>query len=277
LKDRIQKDRRIKRLRENGMFSQLGQEEGTTIKKDNGPSPSGSEKRWAASLRTYFSAQEGCFSCPVHCGANIEHHDGYFGGIHLGKAWHWGPQIGVYDAEWTLRLHRLCQAQGMDPFLASSLLTRILEGVDHGPLSEGDLDQADSIEDQGEKAFFILHRLINSPQKEFHLRATRSPENEDLDVLADIISFCLIVVNRLNLMTASNMIDLIHAATGYALSKEDLRDIIWNILQMEFRLRNERLYPNDESDLPRFAEGQISEILSKEEHHHEPVPHRTAS
>jgi aldehyde:ferredoxin oxidoreductase len=183
----------------------------------------------------------------------------------------------VYDAGWTLRLHRLCQAQGIDPFLTSSLLARILEGVDHGPLSKEDLGQADGIEDQGEKAFFILHRIINSPQREFYLRATGSPENEDLDVLADIVSFCLIVVNRLNLMTASNMIDLIHAATGYALSKEDLRGIIWNILRMESRLRNGRLYLNDESDLPHFGEGQISELLRKEEHPDATVLHRTAS
>jgi aldehyde:ferredoxin oxidoreductase len=277
LKERIQNDRKIKKLRENGTFSLLGRGEGMMMKKGNGPLPFGSEKQWAASLRTYFSAQEGCSSCPVHCGVTIAHHEGYFGGIHLGKAWHWGPQIGVYDAEWTLRLHRLCQAQGLDPFLTSSLLTRTLEGVDHGPLSEEDLTRADGIEDRGEKAFFILHRIINSPKKEFHLTATRFSENEDLDVLADIISFCLIVVNRLNLMTVSNMIDLIHAATGYALSKEDLRDTIGNILRMEFRLQNERLSPINESTLPHFGEGQISEILRKEEHHHEPIPHQTAS
>ncbi len=276
LKDRIQNDRKIKRLTESGTFFLLERGEGM-MKRGNGPLPFESEKQWAAALRTYFSGQEGCFSCPVHCGVNIGHQEGYFGGIHLEKAWHWGPRIGVYNAEWTLKLHRLCQTQGLDPFLASSLLTRILEGVENGLLSEEDLSQADGIEDQGEKAFFILHRIINSPKKEFHLIATRLSENEDLDVLADIISFCLIVVNRLSLMTVSNMIDLIQAATGYALSKEDLRDTIWNILQMESRLRNKRPYPTDEPSLPHFGEGQISEILRKEKHHDESITHRTAS
>ncbi len=275
LKDRIRNDRKIKRLTERGTFSLT--ERGGMVKKGNGPFPFGSEKQWAASLRTYLSGREACFSCPAHCGVNIEHQKGYFGGIHLEKAWHWGPQIGVYNGEWTLRLLRFCQTQGLDPFLAGALLARILEGVEKGPLSEEDLRQADGIEDQGEKAFFILRRLINSPNKEFHFAASRLSENEDLDVLADILSFCLIVVNRLNLMTVSNMIDLIHAATGYALSKEDLRETIWNILQMESRLQNKRPYPADESSLHRFSEGQITEILRKEKHPDEPITHRTAS
>ncbi len=277
LKDRIQNDRKIKKLTESGTFFLLERGRGT-IEKGDGLLPRGSEKQWAASLRAYLSGQESCFSCPVHCGVNISHQESYFGGIHLEKAWHWGPQIGVYEGEWTLKLLRLCQTQGLDPFSAGALLVRILEGVEKGPLSEEDLMQADGIEDRGEKALFILRRLINSPNKEFHFAASRLSENEDLDVLADILSFCLIVVNRLNLMTASNMIDLIHAATGYALSKEDLRETVWNILQMESRLQQDkRPYPADESSLGRFSEGQISEILKKEEQHHEPIVHRTAS
>jgi aldehyde:ferredoxin oxidoreductase len=276
LKDRIRNDRKIKRLTESGTFSLL--ERGGMMTKGNGPLPRESEKQWAASLKTHFFGQEGCFSCPVHCGVNIEHQDGgYFGGIHLEKAWHLGPQIGVYEGKWTLKLLRLCQTQGLDPFSAGALLARILEGVEKGPHSEEDLRQADGIADRGEKALFILRRLINSPNKEFHFAANRLSENEDLDVLADILSFCLIVVNRLNLMTVSNMIDLIHAATGYALSKEDLRDSIWNILQMESRLQNKRPYPADESSLGRLSEGQISEILRKEKHPDEPITHRTAS
>jgi aldehyde:ferredoxin oxidoreductase len=278
LKDRIQKDRKIKRLKENGMFSLLDQEGGMMIKKGNGRLPFGSEKQWATSLRTYLSGQEGCFSCPVHCGLNVEHQEGYFGGIHLEKAWYWGPKIGVYNGEWTLKLHRLCQTQGLDPFLTGSLLTRILEGVENGPLSEEDLRQADNTEDQGEKAFLILHRIINKgSRKEFHFAAPLVSGNEDLDVLADIISFCLIVVNRLNLMTVSNMIDLIHAATGHVLSKEDLRDTIWNILQMESRLQNKGFYLTEESPLPHLGEGQISEILRREERNNESIAHRTAS
>jgi len=277
LKDRIQKDRKIRRLRESGAFSLLEREGGVMMKQGTGRLPFGSEKQWAISLRTHVSGRQSCFSCPVHCGVNIEYQGGYFGGIHPEKAWHWGPRIGVYNGEWTLKLLRFCQTRGLDPFLAGSLLTRILEGVETGPLSEEDLRQADGIEDQGEKAFFILHRLIDSSRKEFDLVASRCPENEDLDVLADILSFCLVVVNRLNLMTVSNMIDLVHAATGYALSKKELRDTIWNILQMESRLQNKQLHPTDESPLPHFGEGQISEILRKEEHHNESIIHGTAS
>jgi aldehyde:ferredoxin oxidoreductase len=275
LKDRIRNDRKIKRLTESGTFSLF--ERGGMVKEGNGPLPFGSEKQWAASLRTYLSGREACFSCPAHCGVNIEHQKGYFAGIHLEKAWHWGPQIGVYNGEWTLKLLHLCQTQGLDPFLAGALLARILEGAEKSPLSEEDLRQADSLEDQGEKALFILHRLINSPHKEFHLVACRSSENEDLEVLADIVSFCLIVVNRLNLMTVSNMTDLISAATGCALSTEDLQETIWNILQMESRLQNKQLYPTEETSVPRFSGGQISEILRKEKRHHESITHRTAS
>jgi aldehyde:ferredoxin oxidoreductase len=87
----------------------------------------------------------------------------------------------------------------------------------------------------------------------------------------------MIVVNRLNLMTVSNMINLIHAVTGYALSKEDLRDTIWNILQMGSRLQNKGLYLTDESSLPPLGEGQISEILRREERNNESIAHRTSS
>ena len=277
LKDRIQKDPKIRKLKEEGVFSLLDREGRMRMNNGNGWLPSGSEKQWTTSMRTYLSGQEGCFSCPVNCGRNIQYQESYFGGISLEKAWHLGPQIGVYNGEWTLKLHHLCQTQGLDPFLTSSLLARIMEGVENGPFSEEDLRQTDGIEDQGEKAFVILHRIINGSRREFHLSAPPVSENEDLDVLADIISFCMIVVNRLNLMTVSNMIDLIYAATGYSLSKEDLRDTVWNILQMESRLPNKGPYLSDESSLPHLGEGQISEILRREERSNESVIHRTAS
>ena len=277
LKDRILKDQRIKRLKENGTFSLLDREEGKMARKANGRLPFGSEEQWAASLRTYLCGQEGCSSCPVHCGLNIEHQEGYFGGIHLEKAWCLGPQIGVYNGEWTLKLHRLCQTQGLDPFLTGSFLTRILEGVENGPLSEEDLRHMDGIGDQGEKAFAILHRILKSQKKEFQPVATPVSQNEDLDVLADIISFCLIVVNRLNLMTVSNMIDLVHSVTGYALSKEGLRDTISNILRMESRLQNKEPDLTEGSSLPRLGEGQINEILKREERNNESIAHRTSS
>ncbi len=265
LKDRIQKDRKMKRLKETGTLSPLG----SVLP--------GSEKQWAASLGTYLSGQESCFSCPVHCGRNIQHQESYTGGIHLEKAWHLGPKIGVYNAEWTLKLHHLCQAQGLDPFLTSSLLAKTMEGVEDSPLSEKDLRETDAIWEREEKAFAILHRITHGSKNGFHFSVPPLSENEDLDVLSDIISFCMIVVDRVNLMTVSNMIDLIGAATGYALSIEDLRDTVWNILQMESRLQNKGLYLNNQPSLPRMGEGQISEILRREERNNESIVHRTAS
>ena len=102
-------------------------------------------------------------------------------------------------------------------------------------------------------------------------------ENEDLDVLADIIPFCKTVVNRLNLMTVTNTVDLLHAATGYALPKEDLQDIVRNILRMESILQNTGGYWSDKSSLPQMREGQISEISRREEQTHESIVYRTTS
>jgi aldehyde:ferredoxin oxidoreductase len=268
LKDQIQKDRKIQKLKEGGKFSFLSREGEMMVKNSDGWLPPGLAKQWSSFLRTYLSSKEGCFSCPVHCGRNIQHQEGYFGGIHLEKAWYFGPQIGVYNGEWTLKLHHLCQTQGLDPFLTSSFLGRIMEGHEYG-----DLRQMESIEDQGEKAFVILNRIINGSGKEFHLSAPLVPENKDLDVLADIISFCVIVVKHLNLRTISNMIDLTYAATGYSLSKEDLRSTIWNILQMESRLQNKKLNLSDESLSPHLEKGQISEILKREERNNESIVH----
>jgi aldehyde:ferredoxin oxidoreductase len=133
------------------------------------------------------------------------------------------------------------------------------------------------IEDRGEKAFFILDRILNGSRKEFHLAAPPVSKNKDLDVLADIISFCLIVVTHLNPRTVSNMIDLICAATGYSLSKEDLRDKVRKILQMESRLQNKEHHLNDKSPFPDLEEGQISEILRREEGNNESIVSWTTS
>jgi aldehyde:ferredoxin oxidoreductase len=199
------------------------------------------------------------------------------GGIHLEKVWYLGPHIGVYNGEWTLKLHRFCQAQGLDPFLTASWLGRILEGAEAGTLSEEDRKHTDDIEDQGEKAFALLRRMINGGKKEFQLSVPPNSENEDLDLLADIVSFCMIVVNRLNLMTVSNIIDLIHRATGYALTIEDLHETVSNIRQMESRLQNKKLHWNDQSTLLHLGKGQISQILKKEERRNVSINNRTAS
>ncbi len=277
LKGRIQKDRKMQRLKETGTVSPVGLEGGKMIKNGNGWTLPGSEKQWVASLGTYLSGQESCFSCPVHCGRNVEHQESYLGGIHLEKAWHLGPKIGVYNAEWTLKLHRLCQAQGLDPFLTSSLLARIMEGVEDGPLSEKDLRETDHIWERGEKAFALLNRIVRGSKNGFHLSVPALSENNDLDVLADIISFCMIVVNRLNLVTVSNIIELIHAATGHTLSAEDLRDTVRNILQTEARLQNKRVHLGHKPAAPLTAEDRIKEIVKKEERNNESIVHRTTS
>jgi aldehyde:ferredoxin oxidoreductase len=183
----------------------------------------------------------------------------------------------VYNGEWTLKLHHLCQAQGLDPFLTGSLLAGIMEGDDNGSLLDEELSQFDNIWDRGEKALAILHRIIKGSTNGFRLSVSPVSENGDLDVLADIIPFCTTVVNRLNLMTVTNMIDLIHAATGYALSKEDLRDIIMNILRMESILQNKERDWSDQSSFPHIGEGRISHMTRREEHNHESVVHRTTS
>ena len=277
LKDQIHQGQKMRRLKEEGALSLLGREERRSPRNGNRWLLPGSEKQWATSLWANLSGWEGCFACPVHCGRNIQYQDKSLGGIHLEKTWYLGPQIGVYNAEWTLKLHRFCQAQGLDPFLTASLLGRIREGVETGALSEEDLKRMDDIEDQGEKAFALLHRMINGGKKEFHLSAPPASENEDLDILADIISFCMIVVNRLNLMTVSNIIDLIHGATGYALTIEDLQETISNIRQMETRLQNKKLHWNDQSTLLHMGKGQISQILRKEERRNVSISNRTAS
>ena len=277
LKDQIHQGQKMRRLNEDGALSLLGREERRGSRGANPWLPTGSEKQWAASLWANLSGWESCFSCPVHCGRNIQHQQKCLGGIHLEKAWYLGPHIGVYNGEWTLKLHRFCQAQGLDPFLTASLLGRILEGVEAGTLSEEDRRHTDDIEDQGEKAFALLRRMINGGKKEFHLSVPPTSENEDLDILADVVSFCMIVVNRLNLMTVSNIIDLINGATGYALTIKDLQETISNIRQMESRLQNKKLHWNDQSTLLHLGKGQISQIVRKEERRNVSVSNRTAS
>jgi aldehyde:ferredoxin oxidoreductase len=272
LKERIQKDRKVRKLKQGGRLPFLSREGERMIKEGTGWLPAGLVKQWSTFLKTHVSSREGCFTCPVNCGRNIQHEESYFRGIHLEKAWHLGPQVGVYNGEWTLKLHHLCQSQGLDPFLTSSLLARIMKGSKDSLLSEEDLRQTEHIEDPGEKAFMILQRIImEGSRKDFHLPARPASENKHLEALADIVSFCPIVVEQLTQRTVSNMIDLIYAATGYYLSKEDLRDMVRNILRVESRLQIMGLDTNDHSSLPHLGEGQKSEILRREEGNHEPI------
>jgi aldehyde:ferredoxin oxidoreductase len=277
LKDRIQKDRKVGRLKQGGSLPFLSREGERIIKEGGGGLPAELTKQWSTFLKTNVSSREGCFTCPVNCGRNIQQPESYFRGIHLEKAWYLGPQIGVYNGKWTLNLHHLCQSQGLDPFLTSSLLAGIMKGSESSALSEEDLRQTEHIEDQGEKAFFILRRILEGSRKEFHLPARPVSENKHLDTLADIISFCPIVVKHLTQRTVSNMIDLISSATGYFLSKEDLRDMVRNILRVESRLQNMGLDTNDHSPLPHPGESQTSEILRKEVHNNGSAAERTTA
>jgi aldehyde:ferredoxin oxidoreductase len=267
LKNRIHKDQKIWMKREGRK----------TIEKGNEDLPRRSQNQWANSVKTYLSGQESCFACPVHCGRSSQHQESYPGGIHLEKAWQLGPRIGVYSGEWTLKLYHLCQTQGLDPFLTGSLLAGIMEGDEKGSMLDEDLRQFDNIWDEGEKAFAILHRIIQGNKNGFHLSVPPVSENGDLDVLADIIPFCTIVVNRLNLMTVTNMIDLIDAATGYALSKKNLQETVREILEIESVLQKKGRDWSEKSSFPHTGEGQISENSRREECTHESIVYRTTS
>ena len=277
LEDRIQEDRKVRKLKQGGRLPFLSREGEKMIREGTGWLRAGLARQWSTFLKTSVASREGCFTCPVNCGRNIQHHESYFRGIHLGKAWHLGPPIGVYNGEWTLKLHHFCQSQGLDPYLASSLLAGIMRGSENSVLSEEDLRQMEQIEDQGEKAFFILRRIMEGSGKKFHLPARPASENKHRDTLADIISFCPIVVKHLTQRTVSNMIDLIYSATGYSLSKEDLRDMVRNILRVESRLQSMGLDANNHSPLRQTGESQTSEILKREELKHESTAQRTTS
>ena len=277
LKNRIQMDQKMRMAKEKREVGFLGQQGGTATKKGNGGHPHGSENQWTDFMKTYFSGQESCFACPVHCGRNTLHQESCLGGIHLEKAWQLGPRIGVFNGEWTLKLYHLCQTQGLDPFLTGSLLAGFMEGDENSSLLDEELRQFDNIWDSGEKAFTILNRIIKGSNNGFRLSVPSAPENGDLDVLADIIPFCTIVVKRLNLMTVTNMIDLIDAATGIGLSKEDLQETVRNILEMESVLQKRGRNWCDKSSFPQVGEGQISNMSKREEHNHESIVYRTTS
>jgi aldehyde:ferredoxin oxidoreductase len=152
-----------------------------------------------------------------------------------------------------------------------------MEGGENHPFSDEDLRPSYNIWDEGEKALTILQRIIQGSNNGFDLPAPPVSENGHLDVLADIIPFCTIVVNRLNLMTVTNMIDLIHAATGYALSKEDLQETVRKILQMESVLQKKGRDGSEKSSFPHTGEDQISNMPGREEHSHESIDYRTTS
>ncbi len=86
-------------------------------------------------------------------------------------------------------------------------------------------------------------------------------------MLADIMPFCKIVVNRFNDATLSNMIQLVDAATGHALSVKNIHETVQNILQIESRLRTAE----------GASEGLLNKSLKMEEYENEPTINRTTA
>ena len=277
LKNRIQKDQKMRTAIEKKRVGFLGRQRETGTNKGNGGHPHDSENQWADFMKAYLSGQASCFACPVHCGRHTLPQESTLGGIHLEKAWQLGPRIGVYNGEWTLKLYHLCQTQGLDPFLTGSLLAGIMEGDENSSLLDEEPRPYDNIWDMGEKAFTLLHRIIKESKDGFRLSVPPVSENQDLDVLADIFPFCTIVVNRLNLMVVTNMINLIDAATGIGLSKEDLQETVRNILEMESVLQKKGCDESEKSSFPHRGEDQISNMPRMEEHTHESIVNRTTS
>jgi len=139
--EKMQRDPNATRLKKQGAFIALRQGSGRLgIKNFNEWSNVGVEERWGSNyLANYFHGQEGCFSCPIHCGRVSEVDGNYFGGVHFESAWSLGPRIGIEDWEKTLLIHRVCQLQGLDPTAAGTLLSWVMDCFENGILSVKEL------------------------------------------------------------------------------------------------------------------------------------------
>jgi aldehyde:ferredoxin oxidoreductase len=138
---KIQRDLNGTRLKDEGTFMALRHGEGGFgIKNFNESSQSAIEEKWRSDyFANYFYGREGCFSCPIHCGRISEVNGTYFGGVHFESAWSLGPGIGIEKWEKTLRLHRSCQLQGLDPASIGTLLSWIMDCYEKGILSDKEL------------------------------------------------------------------------------------------------------------------------------------------
>ena len=141
-RERIQRDPDGKRLKEEGPFFVLRNNGGglgiKNYKKSGEP---GMAEQWkTAYFTTYFHGNEGCFSCPIHCGRVTEVDGNYFGGLHFESAWSLGPRIGTGDWKKTLLLHRLCQLQGLDPSSFGSLLSWMMDCYEERLFLTGELE-----------------------------------------------------------------------------------------------------------------------------------------
>ena len=141
LRERIQRDPRGMRLKEEGPFLLLKQNNsGFGIRNYNEANQPDTAERWKAAYFTnYFYGKEGCFSCPIHCGRISEVNGNYFGGVHFESAWSLGPNIGIEDWEKILLLHRISQLHGLDPSSMGSLIAWAIDCYEKGNLSTQEL------------------------------------------------------------------------------------------------------------------------------------------
>jgi aldehyde:ferredoxin oxidoreductase len=307
LSKRLDRDEIGTRLKEEGTFFFLGNEgTGLGVKNFHGMSSPEQEENWKALyLREFLYGREGCFSCPVHCGRVTHTGRDYFGGIHLEGAWSLGPRIGIDDWPSTIRLYRLCQAMGLDPCSAGSLLSWMMDGFEERVLSGQELRSMECHWGDAEAALRILDQIVSGkesgemfrhgslgaakalgkgldlvahahgmdlpvrdprssmeyavslalfPADWDYLRSVSSKDlstpsglgaNEpgatgstvdELKILADITSFCPLVVARFRLIPISDIAELTRAATGCETDTSVLMQEVRKTIQIEMKL-----------------------------------------
>ena len=141
LRQRMQRDPHGTRLKEEGSFLLLKQNNGGFgIRNYNESSSPDVQAKWASTYFTdYFYGKEACFSCPLHCGRITDVNGNYFGGVHVESAWSLGPRMGIDDWGKRVLLHRICQLLGLDPSSTGSLLSWIMDCYEKGILSSQEL------------------------------------------------------------------------------------------------------------------------------------------
>jgi aldehyde:ferredoxin oxidoreductase len=298
--DRIRREPRAVRLREEGAFLTLKQDgEGLGIRNYATVSRQETAQQWGALyFRDHAYGKEGCFACPIHCGRISEVNGTYFGGVHLETAWSLGPRIGVEEWEKTLLLHRTCQLEGLDPMAAGSLLSWIMDCCEKGILSSRDLGNLSLQWGDDKGALRLIREIVRGNDtgkilargsfqaarslgkgmeevphfcgRDLPVRDPRSSrtyalgcalfpgegdylqsllqdrtENresaalnsllsaEALRILADLNSLCPLIVVRFPLLSASDIGELITAATGEEGNEQWLLDAVGETLRIE--------------------------------------------
>ncbi|OGP62083.1 MAG: hypothetical protein A2170_11515 [Deltaproteobacteria bacterium RBG_13_53_10] len=166
LTKRIDRNGISSRLKEEGTFFFLGNEGiGLGVKNFRKVSSPDQETNWKTLyLKEFLYGREGCFSCPIHCGRVTHTGRDYFGGIHLEGAWSLGPRIGIDDWESTIRLYRLCQAQGLDPCSAGSLLSWMMDTFEERVLTVQDLGNIECGWGDVEAALRVIDRVVSGKE-----------------------------------------------------------------------------------------------------------------